>query len=177
LEDVIILNDHGRLASFHHWTNSNANEELKKELKYRFWFEDYNRTIHETKIIIEKIGYKIKNYVGYKCEARVPMCEDICGIFIMNINQFFEGCMMKWVKKMVNRDREDIIEGMFHEITISIFKKIFEKETGENNKEAFIKLILDTDLRESLRKSMAEEEKKVYLMTEREINNQMNSTP
>jgi hypothetical protein len=73
--------------------------------------------------------------VKYEWEAQIPKCEDICGIFRMNIILFIEGCIRERVRPISRSEIEDIAEDMFKEFSLSIYSKIIEKEVGEVNAE------------------------------------------
>jgi hypothetical protein len=116
-------------------------------------------------------------YVKYEWEAIVPACGEIYGIFVMDMNQFNEGGIRKRAEEMTNWDREDLIEGMFQEFSVSTFEMILERKVGEKNVKSIVRLTLNTDFRKNIRKLMEDEEKRGHLKAEDEMNSQMNPTP
>jgi hypothetical protein len=55
------------------------------------------------------LGYRFEGN-KYEMETRVPRCEELCGIFGVDINQFIEAYVRERLRKMGQYDIEDVVE-------------------------------------------------------------------
>jgi hypothetical protein len=145
---------------FHRWENSTTGEKFRKEMRYRGWFKNYYEDIGCD--IFETFGVirgKLKDYKGDVWEARVPKCSDICGKFILDVDQF----IVETVKQRINNTScytidEPVLEVCkeFAEDTCNI---VWKEQFGNYNEEAVIKFLTDEKCRTNLKKKMADMKK------------------
>jgi hypothetical protein len=105
IKGEILEDNRVRTPGFHRWDNSSAQEKFRKEMKYSGWFKDYNGNIgYEILDTLDSISHKIKDYKGIEWEARVPKCNETCGTFIMDINQFIVEAVKQRIKSSARFD-------------------------------------------------------------------------
>jgi hypothetical protein len=88
-----------RNPNHHTWECSSAYKKYLNEIKYKGWFKDFGSKIIKTKGIIFAIGKKLEKFIKNDWKARVPKCEEICGIFTTDIKKFIIDtidCRLKW---------------------------------------------------------------------------------
>jgi hypothetical protein len=93
-----------------------------------------NRTHIETMEIIKEMAEQfnsVQNNVNYtkkveeSWEPSVPRCNEIYGIFCLNVNDFIEGVIRKYIDRSSFYDRDDIIKENFNRFTVSTIDAVF----------------------------------------------------
>jgi hypothetical protein len=76
---------------------------------------------------LKEIEKKMDQGIKYEYEPCVPNCRTICGIFVMNIQDFIQEAIRKAVQRYY---RENFVRSIFEDFAKSTVEKVIEEVVG-----------------------------------------------
>jgi hypothetical protein len=115
---------------------------------------EYGDECKEALKILKDIESQMDLYFRTEYEPTVPNCRTICGVFILNIQEFFNGTIEKWVTNNITwaeNQMKEIFQNYARSTVINVIKRVVG---SMEKKESMVRIAAESQLRELLYEEM-----------------------